>query len=839
MFLPFLSLVLLVLTAIGGHAVQPGGDSNLTFFGAPRASLDGVLPVLSIEEDYILGQTDGVSNKAFGAAGASQCSAANPCADGSCCNSQGQCGFRDEHCKNSCVANCDATAPCGQNSEGGAKTCPLNVCCSYFGFCGATDSFCRDTAESRQSTPCQKSFGKCGTISPPTCGTGSGTASRKVAYYEAWNSRRRPCDKIYPSNIDTTGLTHLILSFATINPQTFAVGPMHPDDEKIYRDFLDLKDGSQKWVGIGGWEFSDAGVTRHTWSEMASTKSNRSAFIASLLRFLDKWNFQGVDIDWEWPGAESRGGNPAIDKRNQIDLMVELRQSLGSRGLSVVLPAQYEYLKNLDPKALEAQVDYFNVLSYDLHGPWDATVPGEGAYIKPHTDLKEIDTALNLFWFNGVSPNKINLGVANYGRGYTVADKGCAKYGCAWTGPSKAGECTQLEGVLSQCEIQRIIKAKNLGPSIIAGGAGVKQIFFDGQWVGYDDSETLQLKTGLANNRCLGGTALWAIDYASCAGGSGGLPGAPQSSSAALSPSAPVVSVAPPSTASNALSSAPATSVALSGTSVPLSFVSTESTNPSSMASDAPPPVTATSSLSSAKSSSSDATFVASSSSKISSAQPPADSASASISAPSANIPVLPPAKSSNDVSSALSPGFSTPAQTGSFTARPTTILVVPSFGSSRSVSWSPSSAGSLTGSVIASSVATTIEPPVKTSEVSTSAVTQTSSAAQATSEDSSRSEVLLGSEASSGSSTQATSGIDVSASSTAGWLQPSRSPRPSESAKSSQSSQSSSLIQSSADTTTKIRDDLRDDVRDAFEHDFDIWCDIINETFHWQHIVD
>ncbi|KAF1348228.1 glycoside hydrolase, partial [Lizonia empirigonia] len=316
-----------------------------------------------------------------------------------------------------------------------------------------------------------------------------------------------------PQNIDTTGLTDLVFSFATIDPKTFTVGPMHPDDEKLYTDFLALQDGSKKWIGIGGWEFSDAGATRYTWSQMASNQANRGTFIASVLQFLEKWEFQGVDIDWEWPGAESRGGNPVIDMRNQIDLMIELRKALGSRGLSVVLPAQYEYLKYLDPKALEAQVDHFNVLSYDLHGPWDANVPGEGALIKPHTDLKEIDTALNLFWFNDVKPAKINLGIANYGRGYTVADQSCSKYGCAWTGPSQAGECTQLEGVLSQCEIQRIISAKKLKPEIMAGGASVKQIVFDGQWVGYDDDETLKLKTGLANNRCLGGTALWAIDY--------------------------------------------------------------------------------------------------------------------------------------------------------------------------------------------------------------------------------------------------------------------------------------------------------------------------------------
>lgn len=101
---------------------------------------------------------------------------------------------------------------------------------------------------------------------------------------------------------------------------------------------------------------------------MASSKANRQVFISSLLDFLKKWDFAGVDIDWEWPGSDTRGGNPAIDKQNQVDLMKELRAALGSRGLSIVLPAQYAYLQHLDPKALEGYVDAFNVLAHDLHG---------------------------------------------------------------------------------------------------------------------------------------------------------------------------------------------------------------------------------------------------------------------------------------------------------------------------------------------------------------------------------------------------------------------------------------------------------------------------------------
>jgi GH18 family chitinase len=265
------------------------------------------------------------------------------------------------------------------------------------------------------------------------------------------SSRHRPRDKVLPSQLDISGLTHLVLAFATIDPKTFEVRPMNPDDEGIYRQFLALPGSVSKWIGIGGFEFSDAGATHYTWSDMTSTKANRKAFISSLQQFLTKWNFRGVDIDWEWPGHESRGGRPQ-DGANQVEFLKEIRQTLGSGlGLGVVVPAQYEYMKNLDAKSLESQVDWLTILTYDLHGAWDLAWDPK---IKPHTDLKEVDDSLKLLWSNNIDSKKVNLGIANYGRGYTVADKNCMSYGCKFTGPSKAGACIQQDGVMSTCEIR-------------------------------------------------------------------------------------------------------------------------------------------------------------------------------------------------------------------------------------------------------------------------------------------------------------------------------------------------------------------------------------------------
>ncbi|RMZ68535.1 glycosyl hydrolase family 18 [Pyrenophora seminiperda CCB06] len=355
--------------------------------------------------------------------------------------------------------------------------------------------------------------------------------------------RHRDCDAIWPGRLNLTGYTEVVLSFAVFNSTTFQVGMAHPGDEAVYEQFLKLHTGLYKGLAIGEWAKSNNNETSLAWSEMASSSENRGHFINSLRRFLSKWNFDKIEIHWEWPGAS--------DAQNQVDLIFELRQALGSTfGISVVLPAQAEYLMNMDPRAMQDDVNWFTITTYDMHGSWDT--PSQG--IKPHTDLAEMDAALKLLWNAKLDPAKVLMGIANYGRGYTVADKKCDWYGCQVIGASKAGSCTKNAGLLSACEINRIIAQKNLKPQIIAGGAGVKEITWDDQWVGYDDHETLDMKLDLANKRCLGGTALWAIDLDHCDHQDGNAP-QPSVIPVAPSPSPSASLVSPKPLPSNALSS--------------------------------------------------------------------------------------------------------------------------------------------------------------------------------------------------------------------------------------------------------------------------------------------
>jgi GH18 family chitinase len=80
-------------------------------------------------------------------------------------------------------------------------------------------------------------------------------------------------------------------------------------------------------------------------------------------------------------------------------------------------------------------------------GVWDANNE-IGSIIHGHTNLTEINMATDLLWRNNVPPGKVVLGTGFYGRSFELADSGCSKPGCAFSGPAKAGECTGEGGIL-------------------------------------------------------------------------------------------------------------------------------------------------------------------------------------------------------------------------------------------------------------------------------------------------------------------------------------------------------------------------------------------------------
>ncbi|KAH1586896.1 hypothetical protein KXX34_006961 [Aspergillus fumigatus] len=144
---------------------------------------------------------------------------------------------------------------------------------------------------------------------------------------------------------------------------------------------------------------------------MVSTAENWATFIKSVVQFCQTQAFDGIDIDWEYPVADDRGGS-------------------------------YWYLKGFDVVNLEPYVDWFNFMSYDIHGTWD----GNNAYTKqvvnPHTNLTEISQGLDLLWRNNIPLKKVVLGLGFYGRSFTLSDPSCNTPGCPFASRVNPGEYT-------------------------------------------------------------------------------------------------------------------------------------------------------------------------------------------------------------------------------------------------------------------------------------------------------------------------------------------------------------------------------------------------------------
>ncbi|KAK7029911.1 putative class V chitinase [Favolaschia claudopus] len=365
-------------------------------------------------------------------------------------------------------------------------------------FCGTTSEFCGDQ-----------------TVTEPSCSGGTSSNQRTIGYYEGW-AISRACDQMYPENLPIGAYTHLNFAFAFVDPQSFAVAPMDDTQVDLFSRLTNLKNrspGLQVWISIGGWSMNDPDQpTATTFSDLAGSTDAQQKFFASLISFMSTYGFDGVDIDWEYPVAPERSGRPA-DFANYPTFLNNLKNAFAASGhnygLSITIPSSFWYLQHFDVVKIAQTIDWFNMMTYDLHGTWDSTDPFIGAIVGAHTNLTEIDQALQLLWRNNIDPSKVTLGLGFYGRSFTLTDPSCTAAGCAFSSGAPAGECTANVGTLSFPEINRIIAA---GAKVtLDQAAAVKIVTYGGNnWVSYDDSDTFKLKIDYANNHCLGGTMVWA-----------------------------------------------------------------------------------------------------------------------------------------------------------------------------------------------------------------------------------------------------------------------------------------------------------------------------------------
>ncbi|CAN5486352.1 glycosyl hydrolase family 18 protein [soil metagenome] len=225
-----------------------------------------------------------------------------------------------------------------------------------------------------------------------------------IGYYGSWGPRA--------SDLDLTGLTHINYSFAIPAKEGNGLEPLS-QGEKL-KELLDIahQNGQKVFIAIGGWSIGDGGGDDTRFHRIAETEKGREEFSQAIMKLVEEYNLDGVDMDWEYPDAGESSDHFAA-------LMESLANELHSRGkeLSAAVISYNSRVGAGIKEEVFATADWINIMAYDDN--YNKPEPA------PHSPYSLAEKSLN-YWIKerGLPVEKAVLGLPFYGRSeYTGYNK--------------------------------------------------------------------------------------------------------------------------------------------------------------------------------------------------------------------------------------------------------------------------------------------------------------------------------------------------------------------------------------------------------------------------------
>ena len=311
-------------------------------------------------------------------------------------------------------------------------------------------------------------------------------SQRVIGYYPQWVQ-----GSFTPDKIDYSVITHVLHSFAWPDED----GNILHYDNMLSQAINNTvhENGAKILLVLGGWGQS--------WGfpSTVSTPDIRAVFINNIINICETYGYDGIDIDWEQPVN-------SIEKNNLTSFITELREAFDAIHpewiISMAIPVSNWSGQHYDFTQLKQSVDFFNAMTYDIHGSWtNHAGHNSPLYPSPPGDPEgSVSTGINyLVNTRGIESSKVNVGIPFYGKEYNAADI---------NQPFTGNEVARVYN-----EYHELI---NNGWEYVWDSDGqVPYLKSDTQnkIITIDDSLSVSKKSSYAISNNLGGLMIWALGY--------------------------------------------------------------------------------------------------------------------------------------------------------------------------------------------------------------------------------------------------------------------------------------------------------------------------------------
>ncbi|AHF94554.1 hypothetical protein OPIT5_20365 [Opitutaceae bacterium TAV5] len=350
--------------------------------------------------------------------------------------------------------------------------------------------------------------------------TNAGTGALLLAFssFDAEGNTKPLVFSYYPTYRQSSNLpigsipwsktSHIVHSFATADadgvltgvtgylPSSTLVSTAHSNGVKVL-------------LALGG------GANSANFTAMAQDLTKRNAFVAAVANWVSTYGYDGIVLDWEFPGAGDAqklvnfvyGLRTALPPGSEIGLNVGTSAYASAGVVATQIPSD-------NPNTtLDELIDYLMVMSYDYHGSWNYA--GYNAPLFAVSGVGD-DFSFDKTWdwwtvTKGFSASRVIMGLPFYGRGVT----GFTAFGSSVTGDTTYTYIEMLSKISSgQWTLYRDTTTGMTDVDLYESHE-LPHMVKSGEMISYEDTQSIPPKVRWFRGKGLQGYLIWEIgqDY--------------------------------------------------------------------------------------------------------------------------------------------------------------------------------------------------------------------------------------------------------------------------------------------------------------------------------------